>query len=142
MLLDDEEEREKMLKYFGKEAKGYEMEGFSIAEGAIDCIIVKGVCDFASGNNKIWQPTAALAAIDCLYHDLSRMDLSLMKDVIQKGIFQSLYIRIMYVVHAYVPCTIIFMHILRRPKQLCKFLTIMIFDYIHFFKSLGSVMVL
>ena len=87
VLLDDKEEREKMLKYFGKEAKGYEMEGFSIAGGAIDCIIVKGVCDFASGKNKIWQPTAALAAIDCLHHDLMQMDLSLMKDVIQKGTY-------------------------------------------------------
>ena len=54
VLLDDKEEKEKILKYFGKGAKGYEMEGFSIAGGAIDCIIVKGVCDFASGNNKIW----------------------------------------------------------------------------------------
>ena len=76
-----------MLEYFGKEAKGYEMEGFSIAAGAIDCIIVKGVCDFACDKDKTWQPTAALAAIDCLHNDLDKMDLSLMKNFIQKGTY-------------------------------------------------------
>lgn len=85
LLLDDKEERRKILEHFGKEAKGYEMEGFSIAGGAIDCIIIKGVCDFASGKNKKWQPTAALAANDYLYHHLSQMDLSNMKDDVQKG---------------------------------------------------------
>ena len=99
MLLNDEAERGEILKYFGKEAKGYEMEGFSIAGGAIDCIIIKGVCDFASGKNKKWQPTAALAANDCLYHDLNQMDLSVMKDDIQKGIFQ------LYII-GYVVCTV------------------------------------
>ena len=87
MLLNDKEERGKILKYFGEEAKGYEMEGYSITGGAIDCIIVKGVCDFASGKNKAWQPTAALAANDYLYHHLSQMDLSNMKDNPQRGLY-------------------------------------------------------
>ena len=80
MLLNDPEERGKILKYFGEEAKGYEMEGYSITGEAIACIIVKGVCDFASGKDKIWQPTAALAANNYLHYHLSQMDLSNMKD--------------------------------------------------------------
>jgi len=40
------------LKYFGEEAKRYEMEGYSIVGGAIDCIIIKGVCDFDSGKKQ------------------------------------------------------------------------------------------
>jgi len=93
VLLADEEERGKMLKYFGKEAKGYEMEGFSIMGTEIDFIIIKGCCDFASGKkNKKWQPTAALAANDYLHHHLSQMDLSYMKDGVQKGNFYQLYV--------------------------------------------------
>ena len=100
MLLNNEAERKKILKYFGKEAKGYEMEGFSIAEGGISCIIIKGICDFACGKDKTWQPTAALAANDCLYHDLNEMDLSLMKE---KGTYT--YIFQSYIILAYDVCT-------------------------------------
>ena len=45
-------------KYFGEEANGYEMEGYSKVGGAIDCIIIKGVCDFDSRKNKKLQTTA------------------------------------------------------------------------------------
>ena len=55
------------------------MEGYSIAGCNIDRIIVKAVCDFASGKTKEWQPTAALAANDYLYHHLNTMDLSCLK---------------------------------------------------------------
>ena len=75
VLLNNKTERNKLRLAFGKEAKGYEMEGFSLTDGGIDCIVIKGVCDFASGKNKKWQPTAALAANDYLYYHLNRLDL-------------------------------------------------------------------
>jgi len=34
------------------------MEGYSIVGGEIDCIIIKGACDFDSGKNKKLLPTA------------------------------------------------------------------------------------
>ena len=77
VLLNNKEERRKILSDFWEEAKGYEMEGFSLANGGIDIIVIKGVCDFASGKNKKWQPTAALAANDYLHFHLSRLDLRL-----------------------------------------------------------------
>jgi len=86
VLLNDKKERENIRKCFGEEAKGYEMEGYSIIGGGIECIIIKGVCDFASGKTKDWQPTAALAANDYLYHHLNQMDLK------QKGYFDQLYV--------------------------------------------------
>ena len=78
VLLDDPAERGKILKYFGIEAKGYEMEGFELF-GKINCIIIKGVCDLAGGKTKKWQSTAALAANDYLYHHLNKSDLALRK---------------------------------------------------------------
>ena len=77
VLLNNKDERKKILLDFREEAKGYEMEGFSLANGGIDIIIVKGVCDFASGKNKKWQPTAALAANAYLHFHLNRLDLRL-----------------------------------------------------------------
>ena len=79
VLLNDKDERKKILSEFREEAKGYEMEGFSLTNGEIDIIVIKGVCDFASGKNKEWQPTAALAANDCLHFHLSRLDLRIIK---------------------------------------------------------------
>ena len=79
VLLNSEKERKMMLTSFGAQAKGYEMKGYSITGFGIDCIIIKGVCDFASGKTKEWQPTAALAANDCLYYQLNQLDLSGMK---------------------------------------------------------------
>ena len=79
VLLDDKGGRAEMLRDFGVDAKGFEMEGFSITGFGIECIIVKGVCDYASGKTKEWQPTAALAANDYLYHHLNQLDISAMR---------------------------------------------------------------
>ena len=78
VLLDDKGlgGRKEMLRDFGIDAKGFEMEGFSIIGFGIECIIIKGVCDYASGKTKEWQPTAALAANDYLYHHLNQLDIS------------------------------------------------------------------
>ena len=78
VLLNDKKERNKLLRDFGIEAKGFEMEGFGIMESSLDFIIIKGVCDFAGDKNKAWQPTAALAANDFLYYHFQRADLSLL----------------------------------------------------------------
>ena len=78
VLLNDETERGLLLKYFGSEAKGFEMEGFGIMESSLDFIVIKGVCDFAGDKNKAWQPTAALAANDYLYHHFCQTDLSVL----------------------------------------------------------------
>ena len=77
VLMDDKEERKRLLQYFGEEAKGYEMEGFGIMQSSINCIIVKGVCDYAGEKTDGWQPTAALAANDYLQHHF-RQDLSIL----------------------------------------------------------------
>ena len=37
----------------------------------VDCIVIKGVCNFAYGKNKKWQPTAAFAANNYLYYHLN-----------------------------------------------------------------------
>ena len=79
VLLNNKEERKKILSNFREEAKGYEMEGFSLTNGNIDIIVVKGVCDFASGKNKKWQTTAALAANDYLHFHFSRLNLRALK---------------------------------------------------------------
>ena len=71
-------ERGRLLQYFGQEAKGFEMEGFGIMGSSMSFIIIKGVCDFAGDKTKAWQPTAALAANDYLYHHLCQTDLSLL----------------------------------------------------------------
>ena len=81
VLVNSKEEREQMLSSFGREAKGYEMEGYSITGFGIECIIIKGVCDYASGKTKEWQPTAALAANDYLHYHLLKSDISGMKPV-------------------------------------------------------------
>lgn len=78
VLLNDKAERRRFLDSFGEEAKGYEMEGYGIMQSALDFIIIKGVCDFAGDKNKEWQPTAALAANDYLYHHFQQTDLSLL----------------------------------------------------------------
>ena len=91
VLLNSEVARKEMLRDFGIDAKGFEMEGFSITGFGIECIIIKGVCDYASGITKEWQPTAALAANDYLYHHLSQLDISNMKaekDDLHKGLHE------------------------------------------------------
>ena len=78
VLLNDKAERDRLLRNFGSEAKGFDMEGFGIMESSLNFIVIKGVCDFASDKNKEWQPTAALAANDYLFHHFSQTDLSLL----------------------------------------------------------------
>ena len=76
-LLDDPKKREQYIQAHCKEAKGFEMEGFGLmGYDKIGCIIVKGVCDYAGKKAKKWQPTAALAANDCLLKVLEKNDLS------------------------------------------------------------------
>ena len=76
-LLDDPKKREQYIQAHCKEAKGFEMEGFGLmGYEKIGCIIVKGVCDYAGKKAKKWQPTAALAANDCLLKVLMKNDLS------------------------------------------------------------------
>ena len=75
-----------MLRDFGIDAKGFEMEGYSIIGFGIECIIIKGVCDYAYGKTKEWQPTAALAANDYLYHHLNQLDISSMKAAKDEGL--------------------------------------------------------
>ena len=74
-LIDDKDYRDLLLKDFAKEAKGVEMEGcslFAAAKGArVETIVIKAVCDFGNGEkNKIYQPTAAMLAADCVMHVL------------------------------------------------------------------------
>ena len=88
VLLDSKGGRKEMLKDFGRDAKGFEMEGFSITGFGKDCIIIKGVCDYASGKTKEWQPTAALAANDYLHHHLKQLDISSMKAEKDKGLYE------------------------------------------------------
>ena len=76
VLLDDADERDRLLQYFGKEAKGFEMEGFGIMDSSMSFIVIKGVCDLGASKSKECQPTAALAANDYLYHHFSQTDLS------------------------------------------------------------------
>ena len=78
MLLNDKAERKRLLKDYGKEAKGFEMEGFGIMDSAVDFIVIKGVCDLGNKKDDLWQPTAALAANDYLYHHFCQTDLSVL----------------------------------------------------------------
>jgi len=52
-------------------------------------VIIRGVCDFAGNENKIWQPTAALAANDYLHHHFCQTDLSSLLD--KRGIYICIY---------------------------------------------------
>ena len=75
-LIDDAEFKDKLLKSFAPEAIGIEMEGSSlfaaIRRAETHCILVKSVYDFGDGNkNKIFQPTAAMLAADCVRHVLN-----------------------------------------------------------------------
>ena len=83
VLLDDPKERKKILRFFGKEADGYEMEGFELF-GKIEAIVVKSVCDLAGEKTKKWQATSALAANDYLHYHLSRINMDLVQST-QKG---------------------------------------------------------
>ena len=54
------------------------MGSFDITGSLKSFIIIKGVCNFTGDNTKVWEPTAALAANDYLYHHLYQTDLSLL----------------------------------------------------------------
>jgi len=74
-LIDDAKFKAKLLQSFAKEAIGIEMEGSGLFAAThqtrTHCILVKSVCDFGDGTkNKIFQPTAALLAADCVRHVL------------------------------------------------------------------------
>ena len=63
---------------FGLKPKGIELERFNITGTLRSFIIIKGVYNFSGDNTKVWEPTAALAANDYLYHHLCQTDLSLL----------------------------------------------------------------
>ena len=77
-VLNDANMRKQYIHAHCKEAVGYETECFDIMKTTMACIIVKGVCDYADQKTKTWEPTAALAANDYLFHDLMGLDLSLL----------------------------------------------------------------
>ena len=78
VLLSDVTDRTQSLQYFGQKPKGIEVGSFDMT-GSLKCfIIIKGVCNFIGDNTKLWEPTAALAANDYLYHHLYQTDLSLL----------------------------------------------------------------
>jgi len=75
-LIDDSKFKAKLLQSFANEAIGIEMEGSGLFAAThqtrTHCILVKSVCDFGDGKkNKIFQPTAAVLAADCVRHVLS-----------------------------------------------------------------------
>ena len=76
-LVDNKDFKYELLNNFAKEAIGIEMEGAGLYHNyrshSYEILIVKAVCDFGDGNkNKDYQPTAALLAVECLQHYLSR----------------------------------------------------------------------
>ena len=77
VLVDNKKFKDELLKNFAKDAIGIEMEGAGLYHDyrhhSYEILIVKSVCDFGDGNkNKDYQPTAALLAVECLQHYLSR----------------------------------------------------------------------
>ena len=92
MLLNDKAERERLRRDYGKEAIGFEMEGFGIMDSSLDFIVIKGVCDLGHNKNDVWQPTAALAANDYLHYHFCKTDLSILIEN-KQGMY--------YVIHLY-----------------------------------------
>ena len=77
-LLSDVTDKSQLLQDYGQKAKGFEMEGFGTTDSSIGFITIKGVSNFAGDKNQLWEPTAALAANDYLYHHFCQTDLSLL----------------------------------------------------------------
>ena len=84
-LVASAEYRDQLKKGVNTEAGGLEMEGIGVIHGIasakkmdkIDFIIVKAGCDYANEKkSKEWQPVAAMAAADFVYHQLSKHWLS------------------------------------------------------------------
>ena len=80
-LVASAEYRKKLKKGVNMEAEGLEMEGIGVIHGItsakkmdkIDFIIVKAGCDYADEKkSKEWQPVAAMAAANFVYHQLSK----------------------------------------------------------------------
>ena len=70
-LIDDKNIKKELIQNFASEAVGIEMEAGYLFRGAqhgsTHITIVKAVCDFGDGKkNKLFQPTAALMAANCL----------------------------------------------------------------------------
>ena len=80
-LVASAEYRKKLKEDVSIEAGGLEMEGIGVIHGIasaekrdkIEFIIVKAGCDYADEEkNKEWQPVAAMAAADFVYHQLTK----------------------------------------------------------------------
>ena len=80
-LVASAEYRDKLKEGVSIEAAGLEMEGIGVIHGIayaekrdkIEFIIVKAGCDYADEEkSKEWQPVAAMAAADFVYHQLSK----------------------------------------------------------------------
>jgi len=77
-LIDNKKVKVTLADNFDPEYIGIEMEGGGLYNdifqhrSRLQVMIVKGVCDFGDGNkNKLFQPTAALLAADCVRHYLN-----------------------------------------------------------------------
>ena len=100
MLLNNQDERERLLRDYNKEAIGFEMEGFGIMGSSLDFIVIKGVCDLGAKKTDLWQPTAALAANDYLHHHFCQADLSLLIEKKQSTYLHAYitqYVHIVYI---------------------------------------------
>lgn len=80
-LVASAEYRDKLKGGINIEAEGLEMEGIGVIHeiasakkrDKIEFIIVKAGCDYADEKkNKEWQPVAAMAAAEFVYHQLSK----------------------------------------------------------------------
>ena len=70
-LIDDSDKKKELIQNFAAEAIGIEMEAAYLFKSATNLpthmTIVKAVCDFGDGHKtKVFQPTAALLAANCL----------------------------------------------------------------------------
>ncbi|KIW70684.1 hypothetical protein PV04_02929 [Phialophora macrospora] len=63
----------------------FEMEGAGVAKDIVDCLVIKGVCDYAdSHKHKGWQPYAAEVAAACMKALLAQLRRS--KSVVDRGV--------------------------------------------------------
>ena len=76
-LIDNEAEQQNLLEAFAPNAYAIEMEGAGLFHDHknhnVEFMLVKAVCDFGDGNkSKVYQPTAALLAAECVHHYLNK----------------------------------------------------------------------
>ena len=63
---------EPALRHLGGEMEGWTQIEYHTPEG-VECIIIKGIADFADGTiYKVWQPAAAKAAVDYAHFKLKQ----------------------------------------------------------------------